>query len=46
MSDGITEAYRKISKEDEIIMETRRVAALEAELKKARRVLRELKGNN
>ena len=45
MSDGITDAYRKISKEDEILMETSRIESLEHELEKARRALRELKRN-
>ena len=45
MSDGITDAHRKISTEDEIKMETRRIEYLEKELEEARRSLRELKRN-
>jgi predicted RNase H-like nuclease (RuvC/YqgF family) len=43
MSDGITDGWKKMEKEDEIKMETRRVEMLEKELEKAKRNLRELK---
>jgi hypothetical protein len=45
MSDGITDAFKKGSIDDEIKRETHRIKFLKAELKKAKRSLRELKRN-